>query len=411
MAYNYTDLNVGITREETMFKKSIREFAQKEIRPVAEALDKIHDPQEVADSDQLNNMLKKIREMGYHAAFIPEEFGGLGLTPMEGHIFAEEMGAASGGISVLNGVDGFPAILTLMSMNEELIKEIVPAFCADTDRKISGCWGITEPDRGSDCIGGLEVDLPNVHFDLMAEKDGSHYILNGQKSAWVSNGPGATHAALFICLDKSKGMKGSGMAVVPLDLPGVSKGKALDKMGQRELPQGEIFFDNVRVPERYVVVTPETYPMFYEGVLSMANALMGATFTGVARAAFEEALAYSKGRVQGGTVICRHQNVQQKLFQMFMKVETARHMSRAAWMYNSVNMPPRLEYSITSKVYSTQAALEVTSEAIQIFGGYGLCREYPVEKLYRDARASLIEDGINEMLGFEAAELLLKRYK
>jgi alkylation response protein AidB-like acyl-CoA dehydrogenase len=411
MAYDYTDLNAGLTREEIMFKKAVREFAQKEIRPVAEALDKIHDPQEAAESPLLEGALKKIREMGYHAAFIPEAFGGLGLSPTEGHIFTEEMGAASGGITVLNGVDAFPALLSLLSMDEGLIKEIVPAFCADTNRKISGCWGITEPDRGSDCIGALDLDITGVHFDLTAEKDGGEYVLNGQKSAWVSNGPGATHAALFLCLDRSMDMKGSGMAIVPLDLPGVSKGKALDKMGQRELPQGEIFFDNVRIPERYIVVTPETYPVFYESVLAMANALMGAAFTGVARAAFEEALTYAKGRVQGGTVICNHQNVQQKLFQMFMKVESARQMSRAAWIYNAVTQPPRLEYSITSKVYCTQAALEVTSEAIQIFGGYGLCKEYPVEKLYRDARASLIEDGINEMLGFEAARLILKRYK
>lgn len=412
MAYDYADVSVHLTKEEVMFKKAVREFAQKEIRPAAEALDKITDPEEAAKGDIFKTVIEKIRAQGYHTAYIPEEFGGLGLTPMEGHILNEEMGAASGGLTVINGVSAFPAILSLMSLNEGLIEEIVPAFVADTEGEISGCWAISEPDHGSDSqMTLMKEDYPDIHFDLLAERDGGHFILNGQKSSWVSNAPNATHAALFLCLDKSRGMKGGGVAVVPLDLPGVSKGKALDKIGQRDLPQGEIFFDNVRLPERYMMVQPENYPAFFEGVLTMANFSMGAVFTGVARAAFEEALTYTKSRVQGGTVICNHQLVQQKLFQMFMKVETARQISRAAWIYNTVTQPPRLEYAITSKVYCTQIATEVTSEAIQLFGGYGLCREFPVEKLYRDARASTIEDGVNEMLGLEAARLFLKRYK
>lgn len=412
MAYDYPDITVNLTKEEIMFKKAVREFAQKEVRPAAELLDKIVDPEEAAKGDIFKNVIKKIREQGYHTAFIPEALGGLGLTPMEGHILFEELGAASGGLTIINGVSGFPAVISLMSGHEALIGEIVPPFVADTQGLISGCWAISEPDHGSDSVFALmEEDYPDVHYDLMAERDGSHYVLNGQKSSWVSNGPNATHAVLFLCLDKSRGMKGSGVAVVPLDLPGVSKGKALDKIGQRDLPQGEIFFDNVRLPEQYMIVQPEAYPPFLEAVLAWANTSMGAAFTGVARAAFEEALTYTKGRVQGGKVICEHQLVQQKLFQMFMRVETARQISRAAWIYNTVTQPARLEYAITSKVYCTQIATEVTSEAIQLFGGYGLCREFPVEKLYRDARAATIEDGVNEVLGLEAARLFLKRYK
>ena len=212
-------------------------------------------------------------------------------------------------------------------------------------------------------------------------------------------------------LDPSMGMAGGGVAIVPLDLPGISKGTALNKLGQRDLPQCEIFFDNVRIPKRYMIITPENYRDTFIQVYCLTNASIGASFTGVARAAFEEALTHAKGRVQGGKVICRHQLIQQKLFEMFMKVETARAYSRAAMVYNFNTVPARLEYSIASKVYCTQIACEVTSEAIQIFGGYGLSREYPIEKLYRDARASLIEDGTSEVLALDAADLILKRYR
>jgi alkylation response protein AidB-like acyl-CoA dehydrogenase len=235
-------------------------------------------------------------------------------------------------------------------------------------------------------------------------------VINGQKSAWVSNGTIATHALLYLTTEPERGMAGGGVAVVPLESPGVTKGPPLDKHGQRALNQGEIFFQNVRIPRHYMVIQSEGYSMAVHGVLAGANAFMGAVFTGVARAAFEEALAYAKQRVQGGRPICQHQLVQKKLFDMFMKVEAARQLSRAAMAYNAGTFPPSTQYSIASKVFCTQTAFEVASEAIQIFGGYGLTKECLVEKLFRDARASLIEDGSNDILSLTAAKLLLERY-
>jgi len=185
----------------------------------------------------------------------------------------------------------------------------------------------------------------------------------------------------------------------------VSRGKPLDKLGQRALNQGEIFFEGVRIPADYLVIGPEAYSGVVEAVLTMANASMGAIFVGCARAALEHALAYAKERVQGGVPIFAHQSVKARLFKMFTQVEAARALAWRAMLYNSSN-PPLLQYSIASKVLATSTAFEVASAAVQIFGGNGLSREYPVEKLMRDARASMIEDGCNEVLSLVGAARL-----
>jgi alkylation response protein AidB-like acyl-CoA dehydrogenase len=256
-------------------------------------------------------------------------------------------------------------------------------------------------------VGAEHFQNSDVAFDVVARRDGDDWIINGQKSAWVSNGTIATHALMFLALDRSRGQSGGGVAVIPLDLPGVTKGPPLDKLGQRALNQGEIFLDDVRIPKHYMLVESDLYPMTIEQVLTGANAGMGALFTGVARAAFEEALEYSKQRVQGGKPIAEHQAVQLKLFDMFIKVQAARAISRAAMAYNSVAQPPALQFSIASKVFCTQASFEVASDAIQIYGGYGLCKDMLVEKLFRDARASLIEDGVNDLLSLAGARKLV----
>ena len=153
------------------------------------------------------------------------------------------------------------------------------------------------------------------------------------------------------------------------------------------------------------------YNMVGDMILAGANSGMGAVFTGVARAAFEEAMAYCKQRVQGGKPLCEHQLVQRKLFDMFTKVESARYLSRAAIVYNSVTMPPVSMYSVASKVHCTQVAFEVASDAIQLLGGYGLSKDFLVEKLFRDARASLIEDGANDVLALGGAWQLISGFQ
>lgn len=409
----YLDLDINLTDEQLDLKKSVHKFAREIIRPAARKLDALADPGDVLKKDSIYwDVMKQMKKLGYHTVFIPEHYGGMGLSPLDLHIFWEEISWGSAGLGVSLGVDSFPAFFASLMGEEELIKNIVEPYVSDTDCSFIGCWAITEPDHGSDTlmVGTPYFNDPKITGNVRARRDGDGWILNGQKSSWVSNGPHATHALLFLNIDQSMGMAGGGIAIMPLDLPGVSKGRPLDKMGQREVPQGEIFFDNVRVPGWCMIAEPDTYEAMLDMTLATANACMGAIYTGVARAAFEEALAYSKERVQGGKPICRHQLVQKKLFDMFMKVETCRAISRKAIIYNMSVTPPVLEYSIASKVYCTQAAFEVAHEAVQLFGGYGVSKEYYIEALFRDTRAALIEDGSNDVLSLAGAEAILRNY-
>jgi alkylation response protein AidB-like acyl-CoA dehydrogenase len=311
------------------------------------------------------------------------------------------MGWGDAGLSICFGVAGFPRMLAQMSANPELIER----FGGD---QVIGCWAITEPDHGSDMVDFAgKVSLGDQGKpNCVARKDGDSFIIQGQKAAWVSNGTIANAAALFCAVDMGDGPKGSGVFLAPLDVPGVSRGKPLDKIGQRALNQGEIFFDGVRVPAHHMVLGPEIYAIAADRVLCMANGGMGSTFVGLARAALELAIDYAKERIQGGAPIIRHQSVKGRLFEMFRKVESARALNRRVVVYNSTQPAPLLQYAIASKVTSTNTAFEVASAALQIFGGNGLTREYQIEKIMRDARASMIEDGCNEVLSLVGAERL-----
>jgi alkylation response protein AidB-like acyl-CoA dehydrogenase len=300
-----------------------------------------------------------------------------------------------------------------MTGNQRLMDEIVIPYIKDREAKYIGCWAITEPQHGSDTAAANMPEYlnnPAISLDTHGRRDGDDWLINGAKAAWVSNGTIATHAMVHFAVDRSKGPISTAIGLVPLDLPGVSRGKPLNKIGQRALNQGEIFFDNVRIPDYYVFVPPELYPLAGDMILATANGGMGSTFTGLARAAYEEAMTYCKQRVQGGKLLCEHQLVQRKLFDMFIKVESARQLSRAVAVYNSAAMLPVSRLGIGSKVYCTQVAFEVASDAVQLFGGMGLSRECVVEKLFRDARAALIEDGSNDMLALAGAVQLIDSF-
>jgi alkylation response protein AidB-like acyl-CoA dehydrogenase len=283
---------------------------------------------------------------------------------------------------------------------------LMERFGSPENRDI-GCWAVTEPDHGSDSLTVTERHFsdPKLKPNCVATRAGDEYVINGQKAAWVSNGTIATVATLFCTIDPTQGFKGGGVCLVPLDLPGVSRGKPLDKLGQRALNQGEIFFDEVRVPADYMIIGPEAYAFVVESILTLANASMGAIFVGVGRAALEYALSYARERVQGGVPIFEHQSVKARLFKIFTQVEAGRSLAWRVMIYNTSN-PPQVQYSIASKVFCTNTAFEAASGALQIFGGNGLSREYPIEKLLRDARASMIEDGCNDVLSLVGAAKL-----
>ena len=408
----YTELNKELTDEQQQIKEETHKFAVEVLRPASIELDK-RSPEDVIAKGSVHwDVFRKAYELGYHKATLPEALGGADMSPLARHIYTEEIAWGSADFAISIGVTSFPFSFAAMSGNPDIMRDVVMPFVNDREAKYIGCWAITEPQHGSDSllIGVDQFRDPKAAFECTARLDGDEWVINGQKSAWVSNGTIATHALAFLGIDRNRGQAGGGVALIPLNLPGVTKGKPLDKMGQRALNQGEIFFEDVRIPKPYMLVEPGGYSYVIDTVLAGANAGMSAIFTGVARAAFEEALAYTRQRVQGGKPICEHQAVQLKLFDMFTKVEAARALSRAAMIYNAATTPPATHYSIAAKVYCTQTAFEVASDALQLHGGYGLAKEMLVEKLFRDARASMIEDGTNEVLSLAGARKLIDSY-
>jgi alkylation response protein AidB-like acyl-CoA dehydrogenase len=241
----------------------------------------------------------------------------------------------------------------------------------------------------------------------VARRDRSCYVLNGRKAAWITNGTIATHALTFFTLDPSRGMAGGGVALVPLDLRGISHAKPLDKTGQRGLDQGEIHFEEVRIPATCMIADPALYEFVLERTLSIVHGTMGAIFTGVARAAYEEALVHCRARMQGGKPISEHQLVQKRLFDMFTRVEAARALSRTVTVHNHATMPPATELAIAAKTFCTEAAFEVASSGIQLFGANAFRRGSVIERLFRDARAAQIEYGSNDVLALVAMRRLL----
>ncbi len=412
----YLELNGNTTTEQQEVKVQTHRFAEEVVRPASLVLDKLSPEEVIAPGSRLWEVFRAWYRLGNHATRIPEQVGGADADPLSSHIVYEELGWGASDLAISLGVASMPfdlaAVMAQLTGNREVIDEVVMPFCADTEASFIGCWAITEPAHGSDslAVGTESFSLPETAGGCRARQSGSDWVISGQKSAWVSNGTIASHALLFCTVEPSRGMAGGGVALVPLASEGVKRGAPLDKLGQRSLNQGEIFFDEVRIPGGYMLVGPDLYPEVLSATLAMANAGMGAIFTGLARSAFEEALTYAKSRRQGGRPIADHQLVQGKLFAMFNAVEQARALSRAALVYNSNAFPPALAYSIASKVTATQAAFFTSSELIEVMGGMGLSREMIAEKLFRDARASLIEDGVNEFLSLVGARYLLDRY-
>ncbi len=396
------DYEVDLSEGERAVRETVHRFAEEVMRPAGAELDAMADPRDVIAKDSiLWAVFKKHRALGL--ADLPAPNGD--LTPAQQArlrcIISEELGWGDSGLAISFGVAGFPRMMAQMSGKPELIERFSADDCI-------GCWAGTEPDHGSDLIyymnrPGTE---PPGRPNCIARKDGDSFVLSGQKSAWVSNGTIAKATAMFCAVDMGDGKRADGGFLVPLDVSGVSKGRPLNKIGQRALNQGEIFFDHVRIPADYMVIPPEAYPFATEMILSNANGGMGSIFAGVAQAALDLAIDYAKQRVQGGVPIFQHQSVKMRLFKMFRQVQAAKALSRQVTLYNSINAPAMLHLAVASKVTSTNTAFEVASSALQIFGGNGLSREYPIEKLLRDARASMIEDGCNDLLSLKAAESL-----
>ena len=392
-----------------MFQESLHRYAAECLRPIGQKLDRMTPEEVIAPGSPYWEARKKYLELGISLDALWE----LPLVEQAKmfYILFEELGWGDAGLAISFGAGILPAYLSLVFKNKQNahLRSLVPD-------DVLGCLGLTEPDHGTDTMdpnrmlfhGEGNYGRPNC----VATIRGDEVIVNGQKSAWVSNGTIAKVCILFCAADTGNGASTqNGVCLIfPLDLEGISRGKPLHKMGQRALNQGEIFFDNVKLSKAHILVGQEDYQKSVTAIHAMANVVMGAIFTGVARAAFELALAYAHERNAGGVPLIRHQSVAQRLFHMFRKIEAARALTNRILHYNLETAPNySLQAAFTAKITGTQTSFEVASDALQIFGGNGLTLEYPMEKLLRDARASLIEDGCNEILAVKGGYLLMDR--
>jgi alkylation response protein AidB-like acyl-CoA dehydrogenase len=404
----YREIDMNLSAETEAMVKQVKKFSMEVMRPAGIKLDKLAHPQDVIAHDSvLWDVFKGFRELGLHLLQIPKALGGMAeeVDLMATVLITEQLGYADAGLTISLGVSCMPFNVAAL-MTTPLMQQLARDFCADKEGKMIGCWAITEPDHGSDwSLGG---NNPTCGPSVKAVLKGDEYIINGEKSSWVSNGTIATHALLHVALDPSRGMQGQGLAIVPLDLPGISHGKPLDKMGQRPLNQGSIIFEDARIPKEYMVIPYSDFINASAGQgLAAVNGSMAIVFAGLAKAAFDEAFVYAKQRIQGGVPIGEHAAIKLKLMRMFTMVEAARANARRMALYNLQNrFSPAVAHAVVAKCFSTETATSVASEAMQIFGGYGLAKEYPIEKMFRDARASMIEDGVNDALFIKAMEYL-----
>lgn len=392
----------ALSETAAMVQETVHRFAEEVLRPVGIRLDKMTPDEVIAPDSPFWKSRKQYLDLGFTIESIFE------LEPSERAqvlcVLFEELGWGDAGLAISIGAGLLPAFMAAAFGNRFLMERF-----PDT---MLGCWGITEPDHGSDSLDANRMIFhPQGNYgrpNCVATLDGDAVVINGQKSAWVSNGTIAEVCILYCAADSGNGPDGRRGCVVyvPMDAPGVSRGKPLDKMGQRALNQGEIYFDNVRLSKDYLLAGPDDYLTAVYAIHTFANSIMATVFTGTARSAYELALDYAHERKQGGVPIIRHQSVAHRLFHLARKVECSRALAQRVVHYNLTNDPPALHAGMMAKVTSTQHAFEVASDALQIFGGNGLTREYPIEKILRDARASLIEDGCNEVLAIKGGAYL-----
>jgi alkylation response protein AidB-like acyl-CoA dehydrogenase len=395
-----------ITETQKQMINTAAEFGKDVLQPAEVELDRVSEPDEAFESGLFWKVMGQAFELGFPKMAIPEEFGGLGLDAQTTGMVWEELARWGAGFTAgLLSCSVTPQLIIFLAPdNKELIDKYVVPFCEDnTGRKVTG-WCSSEPEIGSD--GKNYFDPTVKHYTSAVHKDGK-FIINGTKSDFISNGSIASVYVVFANLDPTLGIRGSGTFVVPRDAPGVSVGKALDKTGLRMLNQSAVFFEDVEIPESYKIFDPgDLYPMLHHSIITVGNLGVGYLALGLMRAAYEDALAHAKQRVQWGKPIFEHQLIADKFFKMYQAIETSRALLwKGSWL-SKQNFPGDLKTSVAARVYATDQAVKHTAEMVQVFGAYGISKEYTVEKYARDAKLLTIMDGTNETLMLEAVSEL-----
>jgi len=378
-------MDFTLSDEQLALQETARRFAQTEIAPAAAQYDQSGEfPMEI---------MKKAWETGLSSVSIPEAYGGVGLSLFDSCLVVEELAWGCSGMATSIMCNDLGLTPVLVGGSEEQRKEWLTHLTQDF-RMVSFC--LSEPEAGSDVAG----------MQLFAEKDGDHYVLNGTK-CWITNGGVADVYTVFATLDRQSRHKGVCAFVMKSDTPGISVGKKEDKMGQRASDTRVIHFDNVRIPvSQRLGQEGEGFKIAMK-TLDTTRPSIGALAVGIARRALEESVGYAKERKAFGFPIAGFQAVQFMLADMAKDIEAARLLTlQSAWMIDQGLRASK--YSSFAKCFSTDIAMRVTTDAVQVFGGNGYTKEYPVEKLMRDAKLMQIYEGTNQIQRLVIARELLK---
>jgi len=378
-------MDFHLSDEQLALQETARRFAKEEIAPKAAEYDQSGEfPREI---------MKKAWELGLSSTCIPPEHGGVGLSVMDSCLATEELSWGCSGMATSIMCNDLGLMPVLVGGSEEQKAEWLGA-CASDFKMISFC--LSEPDAGSDVAG----------IQLLAEKDGDDYVLNGTK-CWITNGGVADIYTVFATLDRGSRHKGICAFVLPSNTPGVTPGKKEDKMGQRASDTCVIHFDNVRVPAAQRLGQEGEGFKIAMRTLDRTRPPIGALATGIARRAMDESVAYAKERKAFGFPIAGFQAVQFMLADMAKDIEAGRLLTmQSAWMVDQGLRAAKM--SSFAKCFATDTAMRVTTDAVQVFGGNGYTKEYPVEKLMRDAKLMQIYEGTNQIQRLVIARELLK---
>jgi butyryl-CoA dehydrogenase len=364
-----------LTEDHLAVQDAIRAYVQAEIAPHAAAWDKAHHfPAE---------QLKGLAALGCYGVAVPTEWDGAGLDYLALAVILEEIAAGDGGTSTVVSVNNCPVCSILMAFGNDAQKEQFLKPLARGD--MLGAFCLTEPHVGSEA-GGLKTT---------AVLDGDHYVLNGVKQ-FITSGKHGDVAIVMAVTDKAAGKKGISAFLVPTTTPGYTVARVEEKLGQHSSDTAQIVFENCRVPAANRLGDEGQGLKIALSGLEGGRIGIASQSVGMARAAFEAALRYSKDRVTFGQTIFEHQAVQFKLADMATRIEAARQLIWHAAALKDAGKPC-LKEAAMAKLFASEMAERVCSDAIQIHGGYGYLADFPVERIYRDVRVCQIYEGTSEV--------------
>jgi acyl-CoA dehydrogenase len=369
-------VSFALTDEQRELRALAREFAEKEIRPKAAEYDE--------HQTHASDIIAKAHALGLMNLHLPESLGGAELSCFDGMLVGEELNWGCSGIGTSVTANGLGAGPILVAGTEEQKRQWLGPL---VEEPLLGCFGLTEPGAGSD-VSGIQTT---------AERRGDEYVLSGSKM-FITNAGHASWMVVFASTDRSKGHRGLSAFVVPMDADGVTIEKHLDKMGQRATDTSAVAFQDVVVPAASRLGEEgEGFKIAMQTLdFTRPGTAIGAV--GVAQAAYELSVEYAKERSQFGMPIAMNQGVSFLVADMATEIEASRLLCwQAAWMIDQGLGRKATKYSSFAKRFSADTAMKVTTDAVQVFGGYGYMKEYPVEKLMRDAKLFQIYEGTSQI--------------